>query len=123
MENIAGILIPGIFAMLFIGLGIPLAYRKVKRNHIYGYRISSYVMDHDDIWYAVNEMGGKHLVIIIGCILAVIAVYATFFIGRPEIQGPLLILAYVCVLLGVAFSWWRTLSLTYKMAKDKGLKK
>lgn len=122
MENITGVLIYGVLAILFIGLGIPLAYRKVKRNHIYGYRISSYVMNYDDIWYAVNEMGGKHLVII-GCILAVIVIYAAFFMGHPEIQRSLFRLAVVYILLGIAFSWWRTLSLTYKMAKDKGLKK
>jgi hypothetical protein len=122
MGNIVGILIPGIYAVLFIGLGLPLAYRKVKRNHFYGYRISSYVMDNDDIWYAVNELGGKHMVII-GCINAIIAVSAAFFIGLPGVQDPLLIVAVISLVGGIAFSLWKTLSLAYKMAKEKGLRK
>jgi len=121
MENIAGILFPGIGAMLGIGLGLPLALRKVKPNYIFGYWGTSYVVNCEDLWYAVNEMGGKHSVII-GCILAVIAIYATFFIGRPEIQVVLSILALVYFLLGSAFSLWKVYSLIHKKAKGDGLK-
>ena len=121
MENIAGILFPGIGAMLGIGLGLPLALRKVKPNYIFGYWGTSYVVNCEDLWYAVNEIAGKHSVII-GCILAVIAVYATFFIGRPEIQVVLSILSLVYFLLGSAFSLWKTYSLIYKKAKGNGLK-
>lgn len=50
-------------AALMIGLGIPMAIRKVKRNNLYGARLKYTMMD-DDIWYDVNAMAGKGIIII-----------------------------------------------------------
>lgn len=122
MEKISGVVVPGLLAMLFIIIGLPLAFRKIKRNYLYGYRLSFYVMNNDDIWYTVNEIGGKHLVII-GCILVVISILALFYIGRSEIQGVFLTIGLLTSVIGIALSWWKTLSIARKIAKDKGLKK
>jgi len=48
--------------LLTVGLSIPLILRKVKMNHVYGARIQkSFKLDED--WYALNEYGGKQLVL------------------------------------------------------------
>lgn len=121
MEKISGVLVPGLLAFLFIVIGLPLVFRKIKPNFFYGYRLSSYVIGNDDIWYRVNEIGGKHLVII-GCLVAVISILAIFYIGQTEIQNVFLAAGLLTSVIGIILSWWRTLFIANKMAKDKGLK-
>ncbi len=52
-------LITGITGFILPIIGIPLIYRKIKRTHIYGYRISRYTMENDTIRYEVNARGGR----------------------------------------------------------------
>ena len=121
MERISGVLIPAMLAFLFIVIGLPLVFRKIKPNYFYGYRLSSYVIENDDIWYRINEIGGKHLVII-GCLVAAISISAVFFIGHPEIQNVFMAAGLTTSVIGILISWGRTLYIANKMAKDKGFK-
>jgi len=120
MERISGILVPGLLAFIFIVIGLPLVFRKIKPNFFYGYRLSSYVIENDDIWYRINEIGGKHL-IIIGCLVAAISISAIFFVGHSEIQNIFLAAGLLTSVFGIILSWWRTLFIADKIAKEKGL--
>jgi len=48
------------FGAIFIGLGIPLAARKVPRNRVYGFRTKATLAD-DDTWFRVNELAGRQM--------------------------------------------------------------
>lgn len=52
----------GFISALFIGLGIPLALRKIRPNRWYGFRLSKIVYK-PEIWYSVNEFGGKAMIL------------------------------------------------------------
>jgi hypothetical protein len=121
MERISGVLIPGLLAFLFIVIGLPLFFRKIKPNYFYGYRLSSYVIENDDIWYRINAIGGKHLVII-GSLVAAISISAVFYIGQTEIQNIFLAAGLTTSVIGIILSWGRTLYIANKMIKDKDLK-
>lgn len=47
--------------LLFIGLAIPMIFRRVPPNHIYGFRVRK-TLENPDIWYKANEYAGKALV-------------------------------------------------------------
>ena len=47
--------------VLLIGISIPLARRKIKMNHLYGFRIPK-AFESDDNWYAINAYGAKQLI-------------------------------------------------------------
>ena len=79
-------------------------------------------MNKDDIWYTVNENGGKYLVII-GCILGVISVLAVFYFAQSEIQEVFLTIGLFISVIGIALSSRRKHCVANKMTKDKGLKK
>lgn len=48
--------------LLFIGLGVPLFQRRVPRNFLYGCRTNKTLSD-ETIWYAVNRVTGKWLIL------------------------------------------------------------
>ena len=49
-------------AVLFIVMAIPLIQGTVKMNHFYGVRIKK-SFESEKNWYAINEYGGKQLVL------------------------------------------------------------
>lgn len=49
-------------AFLIAGLSIPLIFRKVPMNHVYGIRFSESFKS-NEAWYEINEYGGKALLI------------------------------------------------------------
>ena len=88
----------GTVGLLFIGLGIPLILRKIPPNHWYGFRLSKRVYQ-PDIWYPLNEYGGK-LMVLIGAAMAGLGVGMSVV---PEVQESVYIVAGpVIALLGVA---------------------
>ena len=121
MENFAAVFVAGIFAVIGIGLGIPLALQKVPRNYLYGYRINRYVMEDDDIWFAVNRVAGFHLVGA-GIAFAVIVAISALFIGNPRVQMDILSGITILVMAGLALSMIATFRLSYRMAAEKGLR-
>ena len=50
------------FALLIIGISIPLVKHKIKMNYLYGIRIKK-SFESEDSWYKINEYGGKQLII------------------------------------------------------------
>jgi uncharacterized membrane protein len=56
-------------SLLIAAMGIPLVFRKVPRNSLYGFRTKTTLRD-DDTWYAANAFFGKGL-ILAGAITAV----------------------------------------------------
>jgi hypothetical protein len=121
MSDIIALIISAPLALMFIVLGLPLYFKKVRRNYFYGYRVSQYAMLDDDIWYAVNQQGGKQL-IIIGGLLMLNALFALIFIGRPKAQGTILYVDLAITLSGVIYSVIRGTKLNNRMAQEKGLR-
>lgn len=122
MVNFLGLIISSFFGILFIGLGLPLFFKKIKRNYFYGYRISHYAMLDDEIWYEVNHQGGKHL-IVMGSLLAGNALFALLFLNHTQTQSIILNTDALIVVIGFVYSIIKGRSLNNKLAKDKGLKK
>jgi uncharacterized membrane protein len=46
--------------LLQIGLALPLIYRKIPPNRLYGFRVRCTLED-KDVWYAANAFAGKRL--------------------------------------------------------------
>jgi len=112
------------FCALYILIGYPLVKRKIKRNYWYGFRVK-YTMEDDEIWYAVNEILGRDM-ILQGVIMGVIGIigFGTVFIPI-QLIGQLIILGMsMCILtVGIIYSLVKGIKLMNKMAVAKGLKK
>ncbi len=121
MRDVIALLVSGPLAILFILMGLPLYFKKIGRNYFFGYRISQYAMLDDDIWYAVNQQGGKHL-IVIGSLLAVNCMFAVLFIGKPAAQGSILYVDLAITLTGVIYSILKGRALNNYLAEEKGLR-
>ena len=119
--NFIALTVSVFFAALFIVLGLPLFFKKIKRNYFFGYRISHYAMLDDDIWYAVNQQGGRHL-LVMGLLLAINSVFAWLFLGHLEIQKIILYTDGLIILIGFLYSLAKGKHLNDKLARAKGLK-
>ena len=58
--------------LLFVGLGLPLAMRRIPPNRWYGFRVRKTLAD-EGIWYDANEVTGRDLVIS-GAVMSLAAV-------------------------------------------------
>jgi len=56
--------------VVFVGLGIPLAQKRVAPNHWYGLRVPATLAD-ETIWYEANARTGKDLLWLAGIVLFV----------------------------------------------------
>jgi len=121
MNDYIGLVVSAPIAVVFIIMGLPLIYRKIKRNYFFGYRVSTYAMVDDDIWYEVNRLGGKFLVTI-GCLLAVTSIFAAIFIYQPQAQDIILYFDLAIMFIGIPWSVIRGRLLNNQLARDKGLK-
>jgi len=75
-----------------VGIAVPLALRKVKRNYIYGIRLPKTLRD-DAIWYDANEYGGRQL--LWSGVASVILTVAAYFV--PELRANQAVYSYVCI--------------------------
>jgi hypothetical protein len=119
MENYSAILFSGVIALLFLGLGFPLANNKVPPNRWYGYRVSRYQFEDDEVWYAINRKGGTHMVFA-GVGFMVYAAFCALFIGNPGAQT---VLSFIFLLplfgfLGYEVYW--SIREARCMAREKG---
>jgi uncharacterized membrane protein len=106
---------PGIVAtlhclvgLLFVGVGIPLALRRVPPNVLYGFRTPRTLSD-PNIWYAANYVTGIDLIIAgFAIILVAIALYILRVTSFPSLRLTLWSFAvFVGALLIVAVdSFW-----------------
>ncbi len=54
--------VPYMVACIFILAGVPLALRLVSQNRWYGVR-TAYTLGDPQVWFRVNEAGGKALIV------------------------------------------------------------
>ena len=66
-----GVVVTGLSGLLFAGLGLPLARKKIKPNSLYGFRTKKTLSD-PDIWYAANKVTGIDM-ILSGIVLVIAA--------------------------------------------------
>jgi hypothetical protein len=119
--NHVGLFAAVLYGVIGVGLGLPLALRKVPRNRILGFRMRHTLAD-DEIWYRVNENFGKEFTA-----LGVVALLmgATSFLLFRDRQSQLILLVLVAVVFmgGIALSLVRGVRLMNRMAGEKGLGK
>jgi hypothetical protein len=120
MEDFMAVLISGITGVLFLGLGLPLAMRKVQPNRWYGYRVSRYQLEDDDIWYAINRKGGLHLVYA-GILCLMLAAVSSLYIGKLGVQLAMLILLSVILVVFIVYEIHWSVRAAERMARDKGI--
>lgn len=113
-------LMAGILAVIFAGLGFPLAFGKVPPNCWYGYRLNRPTMENEDIWYAVNRMGGRHMVYL-GFFMVLPFTVSLFFLGDEPAQSLLMAASMIVVIAATVVSAVLTYRLSLRMARDKGL--
>jgi hypothetical protein len=121
MHDYRVVVISGIFTLLTFGCGLPLALGKVRRNRWFGFKLNAYIIGDDDIWYAVNRVGGRILVAASPLFLA-IAVIAAVYTDNHGVQTALLFITLGLIVATIVYSFARTLRLSYRMADEKGLR-
>ena len=83
--------------LLQVGIAVPLALWRVKRNYVYGVRLPKTLSD-DAIWYHANEYGGWQL-IWSGAASVLLTIVAYFV---PELSANQAVYSYVCVAIYIA---------------------
>ncbi len=102
--------------LLFAGIGVPLARRRVPRNPWYGFRVPKTLRD-DAVWYPANAYAGR-LLIGTGAIVAVIAVVTAPAFSNDEsasvtayvTTNTIVLFAALAIMLVLSFRFLRTLS-------------
>ena len=69
--------------LVFIGISIPLLYKKIPRNKYYGFRTDR-TLSNDKIWYDANTYFAKHFIIF--NLFQVITTIGNYFIFANEKQ-------------------------------------
>ena len=80
-------------------LSLPLFFKKVLRNPLYGYR-TEYTMSSDNAWYSTNKAAGAGGVV--GGILWLLALVVLPTFGMPQLYAMLIGLALLIASLAVA---------------------
>ena len=106
-------------ALLFLAEGalltliaLPLIYRKIPRNHIYGFRVPK-TLASDYVWYAANHYAGRCLfaagrVIILGSLI-LIPIAHWFSIGTVSMIGLLITISPIALAVWKSFRHLRRL--------------
>jgi len=90
-SELPSVLISISIGLLFIFLAIPLIYKKIPPNRLYGFRTPS-TLNNSELWYYVNNKMGKDLLVtgmllvILGLLifisrLVIILIFPVLFIG------------------------------------------
>ena len=74
--------------VLLIGLAIPLVLRRVKPNHLYGFRVPATFAD-EHVWFEMNARAGRHMIVIGITYIALLA--AMFVTTRGNLSAMLLL--------------------------------
>ncbi|MEW6731571.1 MAG: SdpI family protein [Acidobacteriota bacterium] len=96
-----------IMGLLYIGLGLPLYFKKIKPNRWYGFRTRKTLSD-PEIWYAANKISG--LDITIAGVVTSIAAIKLYFLGIIfpvlPIAGLNFLVFILATLAAVVHSFW-----------------
>lgn len=85
---------------VFILISIPLLFRWVPRNRLYGFRVAA-TLRHDTIWYEVNGRSARHFLL-----LGAVMVALEFAVPRAY-RNEILAAVAVVGLAAVTVSNWR----------------
>lgn len=83
-----------VVGVLFIALALPLMYRRVKPNWLYGVRVRATFAD-ERVWYEANARSGRDM-LLLGVLICLLAV------ALPFVSG-LMPLAAIVILIAVTF--------------------
>lgn len=120
MEDFMAVLFSGIIATLFMALGAPLARSRIPPNRWYGFRVSRYQYEDDEIWYAINRKGGLHFVYA-GVVCLVYAAFSAFFINNPDAQLFLMVALTALLAVFIVYEITWSVRMAHRMAHEKGL--
>ncbi len=115
MMNLIIFLGSATLAISFLVIGTPLYYQKVKPNVFFGYYLSKAGLTNERIWYAVNKMGGSHL-IILGMFFSLNAAMSSVFLSNTPVQMVIVKIDILISFLGLIYSLIRTLLLTKQLS-------
>lgn len=95
--------------LIIIATSLPLIYRKVPRNDVYGIRIHESLKS-DERWYEINEFGGREL--LKAGIVMIVSGLAAFFVPDRFIVAYVWVnlfatVAAILVAVVRTFSWAR----------------
>ena len=104
--------------VILIALGIPLWLRRVKPNHMYGFRIRA-TLENEDTWYEVNARCGRQLFLlgIISIAMGIIA--APIDLGKGGASDALYLWILILVL-GIAWITVTGYRLAHGMEGENG---
>ena len=71
--------------LLMCGLSLPLIWRKVPPNNLYGFRVRQ-TLENEEVWYAANEFSAKRL-LWLGIATVVVAVTLFFLTTRIDVYA------------------------------------
>ena len=108
-EAHTAVIIFSIAGIVFMALGVPLFQQRVPPNSWYGCRTTKSLSD-KKIWYAVNRVTGRDM-IIIGMVVIVSALVVLLFGARINSTYAAMILLFilVCATIGMVVNSIRTL--------------
>lgn len=119
MEGWLAVIFSGGIGVVLLGLGIPLANNRIPPNRWYGYRVSRHQFEHEEIWYAINEKGGKHLVFA-GIASILYAGICVLYGGEVETQTVLNAIYLGLIVAFLAYEIYWSLRQARNMARQKG---
>lgn len=122
MKDYAAAVVSGVCAILLVGLGLPLANRRVPPNRWYGYRVSRYQFEEEEIWYEINAQGGLRM-FFCGLFCAFYAAFSLLFAGSPGVQSFLTALLGIFLLAWAACEVFWSIRAARRMARERGLLK
>lgn len=117
MMNLIIFLGSATLAISFLVIGTPLYYQKVKPNVFFGYYLSKAGLTNERIWYAVNKMGGGHLVVL-GAFFSINTALSSLFLNSSPIQMLILKIDIFLSFSGLIYSLIRTYVLTKRLSKQ-----
>jgi hypothetical protein len=118
VSDVAWIVLYLAAGVALVAVGIPLARRRVPRNAWYGFRMPSTMRD-DEVWYAVNERSGLHLVVL-GALQVVLVLLALLVLGDDLFARGFAIADAAILLAGLAYSIWSCLRLARQIERRRG---
>jgi len=104
-DNLMAMAIIAGSGVILIALGIPLWLRRVKPNHMYGFRTRA-TLENEDTWWVVNARCGRQLILLGVISIAMGIIAASIDFGKRGVSDAL----YSWILLLVLGIAWITVT-------------